>query len=382
MRRVHDLVAFCLPYEFEDVTADITGADRVEPENFEAIEFSRRVYKYGRRIIRSRRLAMAIAPGVGTHKLTREYELFLPVFNHPFELFALAAVPDWRARCRVAACFISEIWAHDIPEYLLELLADFDHLFIGIQHPVQDVCRLVGRPSSYLPLAVDVLRFAPYPKQPPRSIDVCNIGRRSPLTHAAFLRLAHERRIFYYYDTVHASGDQGKQMTFRVGNASEHRFLLASLLQRSRYYLANRARANEAEIFTSKEEISSRFYEGVAAGAVLLGDPPRSDEFRKQFDWQDAVIHLPFDSPDAGEILQALDGDPARLRRIRGDNVHYASLRHDWLHRLQHVFHTLGLPPTDAMLAREDLLRSIAATALESRDDTAMNRNVERAGGR
>ncbi len=258
MRRMHDLVAFCLPYEFEDVVADVTGADRVEPENYRALEFARRAYKLLRLTTRSRRLARALAPRPGALRLTRDYELFFPAFNNAFELFSLFSVPDWRQRCRVAACFISEIWANDVPEYLLELLAGFDHLFLGVRHPTQEVARIVGRPCTYLPLAVDVLRFAPQPHAPPRAIDVCNIGRRSPVTHEALLRLARERRIFYYYDTVRASGESGKQMTFRVNNASEHRLLLASLLQRSRYYLANRARVNEPEIIEGREEISRR----------------------------------------------------------------------------------------------------------------------------
>jgi hypothetical protein len=367
MRRIHDLVAFCQPYEFEDVVAEVTGGDRVEPDDQRALEFARRVYKLGLLATRSRRLARAIVPRLGVPRLTRDYDLFFPVFNHAFELFSLLAVPDWRERCRVAACFISEMWTHEIPEYLLELLARFDHVFLGVRHPTETVARIAGRPCTYLPLAVDVLRFAPYPNPPARAIDVCNIGRRSPVTHAALLRLARDRRIFYYYDTVRASGERGRQMTFSVGNASEHRQLLASLLQRSRYYLANRARVNEPEITEGKEEISSRFYEGVAAGAVLLGEPPRSDEFRRQFDWPGAVIHLPFDSPDAGQFLESLEADPQRIERIRRDNVHQAAQRHDWVHRLHTVFDTLGLRPTEAMLAREARLRSLAALVLQAR---------------
>src|SRR3989442_15984605 len=113
------------------------------------------------------------------------------------------------------------------------MLAEFDQIFLGVQHPVGEVGRIVGWPCSYLPLAVDVLRFSPLPKPPPRAIDVCNIGRRSPVTHEALLRLARDGRIFYYYDTVAASGEGQKQRTFRVDDAGEHRLLLATLLQRS-----------------------------------------------------------------------------------------------------------------------------------------------------
>jgi hypothetical protein len=136
MRRVHDLVAFCAPYEFEDVVAEVTGADRIEVTNYPSVEMVRRVYKLWRKVLGSRRVARALTPALPVPSLSREYELFFPVFNHPFELFALAAVPDWRARSRVAACFISELWIQELPEYLIELLAEFDHVFIAVQHPV------------------------------------------------------------------------------------------------------------------------------------------------------------------------------------------------------------------------------------------------------
>ena len=363
MRRVHDLVAFCAPDELEDLVAEVTGADRVEITDYDAVENARRVYKGGRRLFRSRTLARAIAPGLRTPSLDREYELFFPVFNHPFELWALAAVPDWRARCRKAICFISEIWIHELPEYLIELLSDFDHLFIAMQHPVAEVARIVGKPCSYLPLAADVLRFSPYPVPPPRTIDVMNIGRRSPVTHAALVELARERKLFYYHDTVRVGGAHGKQVTFGVSDPAEHRLLLANLLRRSRYYLCYRGRVNEPEQTAGHEEISGRFYEGAAAGAVLIGEPPRCAEFEVQFDWPDVVMRLPFDSPDVGEVLAALDADPERLERARRNNARQAALRHDWLHRLQAVYQTAGLPPTEAMRERERRLRELADLA-------------------
>ena len=78
------------------------------------------------------------------------------------------------------------------------------------------------------------------------------------------------------------------------------------------------------------------------------------------------MIRLPFDSPDVGRILAELDEDPQRLARIRRDNVRNAALRHDWVHRLRTVFETLGIPPTEAMLAREQRLQALAALALQA----------------
>jgi hypothetical protein len=80
---------------------------------------------------------------------------------------------------------------------------------------------------------------------------------------------------------------------------------------------------------------------------------------------------MPFDSADAGQILEAIDADPQRIERIRRDNVHQAALRHDWVHRVRDVFDKLGMKPTEAMLAREQRLRSVAAAALEAGGDAA-----------
>src|SRR2546428_9793030 len=106
MRRLADLVGFCLNYEFEDVVAEVTGADRVDAGDRSALEFSRRAYKFTRFATGSRRLAGAWAPPPSTVRLQRGYEPFFPRFNHPHEAFALAPVPHLGPRRRVAACVI------------------------------------------------------------------------------------------------------------------------------------------------------------------------------------------------------------------------------------------------------------------------------------
>jgi hypothetical protein len=285
------------------------------------------------------------------------------VFSHTYELYSLATIPNWRQRCRKAACFITEVWSDLLPEYLLELLSAFDHVFLGCSHCVQDVARITGRPCTYLPFAVDVLRFTPASPDQPRPIDVCNLGRRSPVTHQALLEEAERQQSFYYYDTVAASGADLKQRTFRVDSPHEHRGMLATLLKHSCYYIANRSHVNTPEFTAGRDEISSRFYEGAAAGAVMIGEAPRTEEFKRQFDWPDAVIHVPFDSPDIGRILADLNGDPERLRAVRRNNAREAALRHDWLHRIRVVFDALGLAPTEEMRARAQRLDEIASRA-------------------
>lgn len=360
MRRLNKLVGYALTYEFEDVLTETVGADRVEPTDRAALELSRRAYKFTRKATGSRTLARTLAPAPATVRLQRDYELFFPVFNNVWELYALSTVPNWRAHCRHAACFISEIWLEHMPGYLLELLSEFDHVFVGEDGPVSEFARVLDTPVSYLPLSVDVLRFAPNFTSAPRPIYVSNIGRRSPVTHAALLEYTRSQGHFYYYDTVAASGIDLKQRTFQIDDHREHRELLANILKRSRYFIANRGLVNQSEGTKAGDIIPSRCYEGAAAGAVMLGAPPRSEMFRRLFDWPDAVIEIPFDCPDVGRALAELELDPCRLERIRCDNVSNAALRHDVVYRIRAIFETLGLHPTAGMLAREAQLRVVA----------------------
>jgi hypothetical protein len=363
-RRIADLAAYCLAYEFEDTFAAVTDARRIDATDLPSLEFCRRAYKLARLASGSPGLARQLAPHPRNKvTLERDFELFFPVFSHTYELYSLAAIPDWRQRCHKAACFITEVWSDRLPEYLLELLSAFDHVFIGFHHSVRDVTRVTGRPCTYLPLAVDVLRFAPASRDQPRLIELCNIGRRSPVTHQALLEDTERRQSFYYYDTVAASGADKKQRTFHVDSPHEHRRMLATLLKHSRYYIANRSYVNIPQFAAGRDEISARFYEGAAAGTVMIGEAPRTEEFKQQFDWPDAVIHVPFDSPDIGHILAGLNGDAGRLEAVRHNNVREAARRHDWLHRIQVVFDTLGLAPTEKMRARAQRLNQIASQA-------------------
>ena len=364
-RRIADLAAYCLSYEFEDTFAAVTDAQRIDVADFPGLEFSRRAYKLARSGLGSPRLARRLAPHPRAKVvLERDFDLFFPVFSHTYELYSLATIPNWRQRCLKAACFINEVWPDRLPEYLLELLSAFDHVFIGNHHSVQNVGRITGRPCTYLPLAVDVLRFAPALRDQPRPIEVCNLGRRSPVAHQALLDDAQLRHSFYYYDTVAASGSDRKDRTFHVDNAREHRLKLAALLKHSGYYIANRSYVDRPEFTAGRDAISARFYEGAAAGAVMIGEAPRTAEFKQQFDWLDALIHVPFDSSDIGRILANLNNNPERLRAIRRNNVRQAAQRHDWLHRILVVFDTLGLKPTEEMRARANRLEQVASNAI------------------
>ena len=44
-RRISDLVAYCLAYEFEDALQAVTDAERIDATDLTSLESSRRIYK-------------------------------------------------------------------------------------------------------------------------------------------------------------------------------------------------------------------------------------------------------------------------------------------------------------------------------------------------
>jgi len=367
MRRISDLVGYCALYEFEDLVSDFTGSGIATVTNTSGIDLLRKLHKVARSV--TGRAAVTDVFGSlraannspGSVSLRGRHELFFPVFNHIFEVFALRALRDWRKQCRVAACYLGEAWTSQLPRYLVEQLRDFDHIFVGVQGAVEGIAKLSGRPCSYLPRAVDALRFCPLPNPPERSIDVCGIGRRAEATHEALLELAARDRSFYFYDTIRTRAPGVSSISYGVTDPVEHRLLLANLLKRSRYFTASRAFADRPALTGGQEEISGRFYEGAAAGTVMLGEPPNTEEFRRQFSWDGAVISIPFSAPRIGDAIAELDRDPARVARIRRDGIVNSLLRHDWVYRFRTILETLHLPLPAAVLAREQQLAALAA---------------------
>ena len=104
-RRIADLAAYCLAYEFEDTFAAVTDAQRIDVTDLPALEFSRRAYKLARLASGSAALARRLAPSSRAKVvLERDFDLFFPVFSHSYESYSLATIPNCRQRCRKAAC--------------------------------------------------------------------------------------------------------------------------------------------------------------------------------------------------------------------------------------------------------------------------------------
>lgn len=353
-RGLDGLLSRSITCEFEDVILGIDDVTLIAPGPTPSYPWRNRLANQ-----LAKRLPIIVNPGLDRIPVEPDYDLFLAVAEFPWDLSALAAMPDWRRRCRRAICWIEELWPGQLSTFrgYAKLLSRFDHVILNCKHTAEPLQSMIGTPCHYLPPGVDAIRFCPYPDPPQRNIHVYSIGRRGPVTHEALLRHCERERLWFVHDTVNTH--QPKQ----TDNLQSHRNLFANTAKRSRYFVANVAKIDLRFGIAAKQEVGSRFFEGAAAGTVMFGEPPDTEVFRELFDWPDAVIRVPYDSPDAPAILTELDRDPERLARIRRDNIVNSLLRHDCLYRWQKIIDLAGLDPLPAFHQRENRLRELAELA-------------------
>lgn len=349
----------CL-YEFEDL---ITKTDTVDMYSPILRNLTKKIfwygYKYTNKITSSSKFARffsefadSIIPNPNTCVVEKEYDLFFAILSGRNRFSSLNTIKNWRKKCRKAACYVIEFWQDIVEDWpFLELLKDFDHIFLAVNHSTNAIANITGRPCTYLPPGVDTIKFCPYPHFPHRSIDVCYIGRRSPVTHKILLNHAERENFFYFYDT---------SKNFNILEPREHRLFLANTLKRSRYFVANKANADQVWKTGKNMEVGYRFFEGAAAGTLMIGAPPTTDVFNQLFDWSDAVIRIPFNASNIIEIIKDIDTQSDRLIRIRQNNIINSLLKHDWIYRWKKILEEIGLEPTQAMLSREKYLQKLA----------------------
>jgi Glycosyl transferases group 1 len=338
-------------YEFQNSVCSFDRATLVELTG--ASRVSRRLFITTATILRSPRLANTIVPFQDYYNIDHDYEiLFLTCANFG-QVFSISQVIDRHSRCKKRVCYIAEIWESEMRRSpsALRVLELFDHIFTSAAHAVEMVRSLTGVPCSYLAPATDTLQFCPFGTVGNSDIAVCYIGRRSEITHFALMDWCQTHGLLYFFDSAKA---MPKDMM-------QHRYLLASLVKRTRYFVVNYAKFDHEEITLGHQEVGYRFFEGAAGGAVMVGKAPDTDTYRELFDWPDAVIDMPVDLPDATEFFSDLDRQTGRVRRIRRDNAVNSLLRHDWVHRWEDVLRKVDVPPTLEMSARKRKLAKLAA---------------------
>jgi len=349
----------CGLYEAQDVLVDVDDVELValRPRPRSAFRLRER---WQRRLLYrdvSRRLIFA-NPGLERVRLTHDYDLFVAVCANYWDLLYLNAIDGWKDRCRTSVCWLDEMWVSEIARYKhwLHVLNRFDHVFVGYEGSVDAVSSALGRRVHWIGGGVDTVRFGPYPEPPARVIDVYSIGRAHEGMHAKFLHASASDGWFYLHDTFPASDMQ-------PFDHRAHRSMLANIAKRSRYFVVAPGKVNVPEETVGQVEIGFRYYEGAAAGAVMIGQSPDCRSFRERFDWPDAVIEVNPDGSDVLERMAALDAQPERLSAISRRNAAESLRRHDWLYRWKQIYEVAGIAPSPGMIAREYRLHEWARIA-------------------
>lgn len=341
-------------YEAQDILAACATTEQVclEPDRSFALK-TRHLMRLAHHDFTG--LFRRLNPGLKPVSIANDQNLFVMVCPYWRDLRYANAISGWRKKSAVTVCWIDELWTRDIPEVARwkHVLDQFDHIFVGIDGTAEQLAKTLGRPCHFLPGAVDVLRFTPFPRPPTRSIDVYSIGRRVTPVHQSLLQMARSTGIYYLHDTLQ-SGDSAA-FDYRA-----HREMYANTAKRSRLFMVAPAKVDMPQHTGRQTDLGFRCYEGAAAGAVLVGQPPDSELFRRLFHWPDAVVPLKPDGSDTAEVVGSLLNDPERLQRIRLRNCEEMLRHHDWMHRWKTIFDTAGLPLTPAMQARLDRMENLA----------------------
>ena len=270
-------------------------------------------------------------------------------------------------------CLIDELWVNQIKQhrFFLEVLKEFDLVVLYYSQTVAPLSERIGRKCIFVSPGIDALRFCPTPGELERSVDVYSVGRRSETTHQAILRMAEKRNLLYLHDTI-----KGNQAI----HPQEHRRLYANIAKRSKYFLVNPGLIDQPERRGGQIEIGNRYFEGAAAGAVLVGEIPRNGEFDKLFGWPDSVMSLPYGSDQIEGLIQTLEADPVRQERIRRTNIVQVLRRHDWAYRWEAILNAVGMTALPQLEARKALLDRLAERVANGGAKSATPSHVQATG--
>lgn len=356
-------------YEFEDVVKEIDDVDVLAPAA-RARTFAPLTRKLLHQLQSKGGIEVRRSDEMETCSVEKEYKLLfvlLPLWTGG-PLRALQHVRHWRKRCRFAVCWVSEIWKSRLlgirENEGVRKLRTFDLVLVGQAGSVDPMSRLLKRPCIQRHDGIDALRFCPYPNPPERYIDVYNMGRRAPQTHEALLAWAQREGRHYLFDTLTGQG---------LRDYAEHRWVLANLLKRTKFFVVNRAHVDNPQITGGQHELGLRFFEGAAAGTIMIGEPPTGcAPFERLFNWQGALTRESFGSKQFPERIQALERDPEHLERVRQQNVRQSLLRFDWSYAWREILKRAGLAPLPGLQIREtELQRRAELIGNESTADAA-----------
>jgi hypothetical protein len=326
--------------EFEDLFSSLTGS----------------------RIIDARSSARSGLVGKIRNKLAGPYlpvadvdggELLLVIARAPHDLRMLQSIPNARKKFRyIAGYVIDSYYTENFPS----ITGSYDHIFSTTQEGADTVSSRFGTSSSVLAQGFDCLTWASLNEV--RSIDLIGFGRQPQTYHREFQRSFHipGSPLVYLHSPVGAI--QGRAVW-------DERPMMLKLLQRSKLSLAfHLGMEPETDRPRAATFVTSRWFESLATGCLVVGKRPPGNMAEELFCWPDALIELPDNPVDASAAITDLAANVDFLQKTRARNVMEMIRRHDWRYRIREIYQhfDLQLPALLieqlASLERLEVLRS------------------------
>ena len=337
--------AYCV--EFERVIASVLDAD--------TIEISRRPGTVPK-LLADRHRARNLSKRVKSLRSfdwnagEKHYDLAVIVVSDLNQLGVLAAIPGWRSIADRFIAYVFEVWPVWLPAAagaFTDVIDHLDHVFVGLEKVIPHMQALTKTPVSFVPCGVDVLQVKPPTSIEGKRVDVSNRGRRDKGQHQMLVQWAAANDKFYEYDTGGLAN---------VESPDGHRRHFYEQAARSRAFVANLARLDQADLRGGVAEVGLRYYEAVACGSVLIGEHPPRDMIERSLGNPPGLFDLPGGCTSMpGDIGEMLTDDRAVIDL--GVANRRVGLQHlDVSHRWDVMASALGLGDTTGVVARRAAL--------------------------
>ncbi len=228
------------------------------------------------------------------------------------------------------------------------VVPDLDYLFVMTSELTQEIQKVHGINTHFLPLAIDTSNAKL--NQSPRWIDILGYGRNHDRLHKQLIQLAHQPDgPFYFYSTFAHS---------ELLNCHEHMLLQAKLLSHAKLNLC--FEASNVPRFQGHSPLLYRWFESWLWGCNPVGKKPFGQGVAELMDWENSVIELPNDPADWLLFLQETLADQETLAANAQRNYRACLLQHDWCYRFQTLFNVVGLPTPESLQEYINALQSKA----------------------
>jgi hypothetical protein len=259
----------------------------------------------------------------------------------PSHLASLIMIDGWRRSYGTLIAWVFDsFWPEMIPAFA-RMRCPFDRVFVTEREDLGTWRRTLRVPVDWLPWGADVLRLGS--GGPDRPIDLVRVGRQPPdWDDDATTRGATAARGLCF---------EGRPPSW--ADASENERQLMQTFSRSKYTLSSTNIVSPSiQTHPTREYITARWTDALAAGAIVAGIPPRSETVQELL-WPEALLDLRTTKVD--EALDVLVEDVRRWNPTRAALNHARALeRLDWRWRFLELAQALSkkTPVLDRELAK------------------------------